>query len=96
MAHSFTTVLTQTLRSYWGQGQSRGVCEPRLGLLMEPALFRGGSIHRTIYNIFCEKWVFSLKMYKFVREIWVAADSQRRINNLDTAFVVGTFLIGMF
>ena len=41
----------------------------------------GGSIHRTIYNIFCEKWVFSLKMYKFVREIWVAADSQRRRNN---------------
>ena len=42
----------------------------------------GGSIHRTIYNIFCEKWVFSLKMYKFVREIWVAADSQRRRNNI--------------
>ena len=42
----------------------------------------GGSIHRTICNIFCEKWVFSLKMYQFVREIWVAADSQRRRNNI--------------
>ena len=26
-------------------------------------------------------WVFSLKMYQFVRENWVAADSQRRRNN---------------
>ena len=77
---AYNSFTTNSLES-WGQGQSRGVSEPRLGLLMEPALFRGGSIHRTIYNIFCEKWVFSLKMYKFVREIWVAADSQRRRNN---------------
>ena len=43
-------VLSQTLKSLWGQGQARGVSEPRLGLLMEPALFRGGSVTRTINN----------------------------------------------
>ena len=62
-------VLSQTLKSLWGQGQARGVCEPRLGLLMEPALFRGGSVHRTIHNTNLWKFrVFSLKMHQFVRE----------------------------
>ena len=48
-------VLSQTLKSLWGQGQARGVCEPRLGLLMGPALFRGGSIARTNNNNFSVK-----------------------------------------
>ena len=48
-------VLSQTLKSLWGQGQARGVCEPRLGLLMGPALFRGGSITRTNNNNFSVK-----------------------------------------
>ena len=30
--------------------------------------------HRTINKKICENWVFTLKMYQFVREIWVAAD----------------------
>ena len=46
------------------------------------ASITGGSIHSTINNNFCENWVFSLKMYQFVREIWVAAHSQRRRNNV--------------
>ena len=46
---NLNTVLSQTLKSFLGQGQTRGVSEPRLGLGMEPALFRGGSIHRTDY-----------------------------------------------
>ena len=49
---NFYKVLSQTLKSLWGQGQARGVSEPRLGLLMEPALFRGGSVTRTINNKF--------------------------------------------
>ena len=53
--HTLNTVLSQTLKSFWGQGQSRGVSEPRLGLEMEPALFRGGSVSRTINNNFSEK-----------------------------------------
>ena len=48
-------VLSQTLKSLWGQGQARGVCEPRLGLLMGPALLRGGSIARTNNNNFSVK-----------------------------------------
>ena len=66
---NFYKVLSQTLKSLWGQGQARGVSEPRLGLLMEPALFRGGSVHRTIHNTNLWKFgVFSLKMHQFVRE----------------------------
>ena len=44
LAHSFTT----NSYDFWGQGQTRGVSEPRLGLLIEPSLLRGGSNRRTI------------------------------------------------
>ena len=65
---AYNSFTTHSLES-WGQGQSRGVSEPRLGLLMEPALFRGGSVHRTIHNTNLWKFgVFSLKMHQFVRE----------------------------
>ena len=96
MAHSFTTNSYEIWcqKTFWnflhtgsqesrGQGQTRGVGEPRMDLLMEPSLFRGGSINRTYNNKLGVIWVFSLKMYQFVRENWVAADSQRQRNNLN-------------
>ena len=52
---NLNTVLPQTLKRFLGQGQTRGVSEPRLGLGMEPALFRGGSVSRTNNNNFSEK-----------------------------------------
>ena len=72
---AYNSFTTHSLES-WGQGQSRGVSEPRLGLLMEPALFRGGSVTRTINNKFSVNLgIFPENEPICQGKIWVAADS---------------------